>query len=119
VADPATVAALLRLYPADPADAPRHAALEALLALGRAADVSMVFVPAGEFLMGSADDDREADDDEKPQHKVYLPAYYLDRTPVTNAQYRRFIQAGGVRHPRVLEGGQRGRTVEGRELRRL
>lgn len=97
VADDATIAALLRLYPADPADAPRHAALEALLALGRAADVGMVTVPVGEFLMGSgsADDDREAESVEKPQHKVYLPAYTLDRTPVTNAEYRRFIQAGG------------------------
>ncbi len=97
--DDETVAALLRLYPADPADAARHAALEALLALGRHADVGMVLVPAGEFLMGSADDDREAEKDEKPQHRVYLPAYALDRTPVTNAQYRRFIEAGGYGNP--------------------
>jgi formylglycine-generating enzyme required for sulfatase activity len=95
VADAETITALLRLYPTDPADAPRHAALEALLALGRHADVGMVWVPAGEFLMGSADDDREAESDEKPQHRIYLPAYALDRTPVTNAQYRRFIEAGG------------------------
>lgn len=94
-ADEETVAALLRLYPADPADAARHAALEALLALNRHADVGMVLVPAGEFLMGSAGDDRDAEKDEKPQHRIYLPAYYLDRTPVTNAQYRRFIDAGG------------------------
>ena len=90
-----TAAALLRVYTTDAADAPRHAALEALLALGRGADVGMVLVPAGEFLMGSPDDDRDAEDREKPQHRVYLPAYYLDRTPVTNAQYRRFIEAGG------------------------
>ena len=34
--------------------------------------------------MGSAFDDREGREDEKPQHRVYLPSYYLDRTPVTN-----------------------------------
>jgi len=93
--DDLTVAALLQMYSEDRDDAPRHAALEALLALGRPADVGMVFVPAGEFLMGSPKDDREAEDDEKPQHRVYLPACYLDRTPVTNAAYRRFIEAGG------------------------
>jgi len=114
VADDATVAALLRLYPADPADAPRHAALEALLALGHAADVGMVFVPAGEFLMGSADDDREAESRETPQHKVYLPAYTLDRTPVTNAQYRRFIEAGGYANPVYWkEASATGRWKEG------
>jgi len=118
-ADDETVAALLRLYPADPADIARHAALEALLALGRHADVGMVLVPAGEFLMGSADDDRDAEDDEKPQHRVYLPAYALDRTPVTNAQYRRFIEAGGVCESRVLERGDRRGTVEGRRVHRL
>jgi formylglycine-generating enzyme required for sulfatase activity len=94
-ADDLTVAALLQMYGEDRDDAPRHAALGALLALGRPADVGMVFVPAGEFLLGSPKDDREAADDEKPQHRVYLPACYLDRTPVTNAAYRRFIEAGG------------------------
>ena len=34
----------------------------------------LVFVPAGEFLMGSADSDSDADSDEKPQHKVTLDA---------------------------------------------
>ena len=67
------MAALLRLYPADPDDAARHAALEALLALGRGADVGMVLVPAGEFLMGSAGDDRDAEKDEKPQHSSICP----------------------------------------------
>ena len=111
--DNETIAALLRLYPADPADAPRHAALEALLALGRAADVGMVLVPAGEFLMGSADDDRDAESDEKPQHRIYLPAYYLDRTPVTNAQYRRFIEAGGYANPAYWKEADR-RPAAGR-----
>ncbi len=116
-ADDETVAALLRLYPADPADAARHAALEALLALGRYADVGMVLVPAGEFLMGSADDDRDAEDREKPQHRVYLPAYALDRTPVTNAQYRRFIEAGGYANPTYWkEASAAGRWKDGAYL---
>lgn len=36
----------------------------------------MVYVPAGEFLMGSEDSDSQARDDEKPPHKVHLDAYF-------------------------------------------
>jgi len=53
----------------------------------------MVFVPAGYFEMGSHDDDLHADDDEKPLHKVYLDAYWIDRTEVTNAMYQQCISA--------------------------
>jgi iron(II)-dependent oxidoreductase len=45
----------------------------------------MVFVPAGEFTMGSAEDDSE-----KPAHKVWLDSYYIDRAAVTNAQFGPF-----------------------------
>jgi serine/threonine-protein kinase len=48
-----------------------------------------VYVPAGEFLMGSEDSD--ADDDEKPQHTVNLDAYWMDRTEVTNEMFGRFV----------------------------
>ena len=46
----------------------------------------MVLVPEGEFIMG--DDNGPAD--ERPAHKVKLPAYYIDKYEVTNAQYKRF-----------------------------
>jgi len=54
---------------------------------------AMVYVPAGEFLMGSNDSDADAELDGKPQHRVYLDAYWIDRCPVTVAQYRRFCRA--------------------------
>jgi formylglycine-generating enzyme required for sulfatase activity len=57
--------------------------------------ITMVYVPAGEFLMGSADSDTQAQSDEKPQHKVYLDGYWIGQTEVTNAQFARFITAGG------------------------
>jgi formylglycine-generating enzyme required for sulfatase activity len=54
----------------------------------------MILIPAGEFLMGSDPlIDEDADDDEQPQHLLYLPDYYLAKTPVTNAQFRAFIRA--------------------------
>jgi formylglycine-generating enzyme required for sulfatase activity/predicted Ser/Thr protein kinase len=54
----------------------------------------MVFVPAGEFLMGSSDADRDASSDEKPQHTVYLDAFWIDKYEVTNALYKKCVDAG-------------------------
>jgi len=58
-------------------------------------DILWVEVPAGSFLMGSADDDKMAYDDEHPQHTLDLPAFWIGRYPLTNAQYRPFLAAGG------------------------
>ena len=52
----------------------------------------MVLIPAGEFLMGS-DDDNYDYSDERPVHPVYVDAFYMDRYLVTNAQYKVFVDA--------------------------
>lgn len=49
-------------------------------------------VPAGEFVMGSADSGGAAKD-ETP-HKVYLDGFWIDHTEVSNAQYQTCVQAG-------------------------
>jgi formylglycine-generating enzyme required for sulfatase activity len=59
----------------------------------------LVYVPAGQFLMGSDQADHEADQDEKPQHIPFLDAYWLDRTEVTNAMYTRCIEADACTAP--------------------
>ncbi len=60
----------------------------------------LIHIPAGEFLMGSdPDKDKYARDDEQPQHTVYLPEYYIAKTPVTNAQYAAFVEATGHGEP--------------------
>lgn len=51
----------------------------------------MVLIPAGEFMMGSPDE--EGSPDESPRHKVSLDAYYIDRYKVTQIQYRTFAAA--------------------------
>ncbi len=51
----------------------------------------MVFVPAGEFVMGS----ETLGDDERPVRLVYLDDFWLDRYEVTNEQFARFIEASG------------------------
>jgi eukaryotic-like serine/threonine-protein kinase len=55
----------------------------------------LVFVPAGDFLMGSADTDALANRDEKPQHTVSLNAFWIDQTEVTNSMYRLCVDDGG------------------------
>lgn len=54
----------------------------------------MVYVPAGEFDMGASSQDTKAYEDEKPQHTVYLDAFWIDQTEVTNAMYRECVQEG-------------------------
>ncbi|TEU13194.1 MAG: hypothetical protein E3J21_19300 [Anaerolineales bacterium] len=53
--------------------------------------VQMVYVSAGEFIMGSD----EGDSDEQPVHTVYLDAFYIDRIEVTNAQFAQFLNEQG------------------------
>jgi formylglycine-generating enzyme required for sulfatase activity len=57
----------------------------------------MVLIPAGEFQMG--DSFNEGDSDERPVHTVYLDAFYIDKYEVTNAQYKKFMDATGYKAP--------------------
>jgi len=60
-----------------------------------------VLHPAGEFDMGTdgTDPDGFALDNEKPAHRVRVEAFRLDAAPVTNAEYARFVDAGGYDDP--------------------
>lgn len=58
---------------------------------------SMVKVPAGPFIMGT--NYERADPQDRPQHTVKLPTYWMDKYLVTNAQYARFVVATGHRPP--------------------
>lgn len=55
----------------------------------------MVRVLAGDYIIGSAENEPDALDDEKPQHPVRLAAFDIGRWPVTNAEYACFMEAGG------------------------
>ena len=57
--------------------------------------MEMVYVPAGDFVMGS----ETGDADEKPVHTVYLDAYWIDKYEVTNAQYKQCVADGGCVQP--------------------
>lgn len=75
----------------------------------------MVFVPAGEFLMGTSDADIEQYkvlfplrnisrfDNERPQRTVFVDAFYIDRTEVTNRQYKQFLAETGYEPKHYLD----------------
>jgi iron(II)-dependent oxidoreductase len=55
-----------------------------------------VLIEAGPFLQGDAGEGF-AYDNERPQHELQLPAFRIDRTPVTCTAYREFVEDGGYR----------------------
>jgi formylglycine-generating enzyme len=58
-----------------------------------AAPPGMVWVPGGEFTMGTDSD--LGWPDEKPAHRVRVNGFWMDETDVTNAQFRAFVEATG------------------------
>lgn len=68
-------------------------------------DIEWCYVPAGWFRMGSTDSD--ADDDEEPEHMVYLDAYHISKYKVTNARFCVFLNAvkSSITTKAASEGG--------------
>src|SRR4051794_38619114 len=52
----------------------------------------MVWIPGGEFWMGS---DEPMFQDARPVHKVYVDGFWMDRATVTNEQFAKFVKATG------------------------
>lgn len=70
----------------------------------------LIYIPAGEFLMGSSKYDRDLETNEVPQHEVTLDAYWISQTQVTNAMYNQCVaedackySAGHEINPRYLD----------------
>jgi sulfatase modifying factor 1 len=57
----------------------------------RTSPPGMLFIPGGTFRMGS---DRHYPE-EAPVHRVTVDAFWMDRTPVTNRDFRKFVEATG------------------------
>jgi sulfatase modifying factor 1 len=66
-------------------------------------NIFLVFVPEGNFMMGSAEG--EGDEDESPQHEVKVDGFWIGKTEITVAQFRQFVNATGYR----TEAGKIGR----------
>jgi len=59
----------------------------------------LALIPSGDFLMGSED----AEEDERPVHRVHLDDFLLGIQPVTNGEYARFVRDTGHRSPAIYE----------------
>ena len=80
--------------------------------------MTVVYIPAGEFEMGSTDAEVDAlvaectecepdwFEQEQPAHTVYLDAYWIDQTEVTNAQYDKCVAAGACSTPPECDWGE-------------
>ena len=59
----------------------------------------MVLIPEGEFILGSEISDTSC----RPQQKLFLPAFYIDKYTVSNLMYRKFVRETGHKVP-FMEG---------------
>lgn len=66
--------------------------------LARISPEGYVAVPAGEFLMGTVEP-RPPRDDTRPQHKVYLDAFFIKKYETTQAEYKPFVDETGTAAP--------------------
>ena len=78
-------------------ETPAPTATEAVLGIGSTRfremdEMEQVFVPAGDFIMGT-DDDPEAYGNEKPVRTVYLDAFWIDKYEVSKKQYKKCVDA--------------------------
>lgn len=69
----------------------------------------MVWIPGGEFTMGT--DDTRSFPNERPAHRVKVDGFWMDETAVTNAQFRAFVEA--TKYVTVAE-----RAVDWEELKK-
>ena len=108
-----SVPVLVEVAEGDPVWAVRYAAAQALGRLGdprfQRDELQMITVPAGEFTMGG-----ERYDDEKPVHQVSLPEYRIGKCPVTNAEYKRFLDETGNPSPPHWAGWEDGNYPVGK-----
>lgn len=61
----------------------------------------MVFVPGGEFKMGS----NSGDEHSRPEHYVTVGPFFMDITEVTNEAYKQFVDAAGYKAPPQWKDG--------------
>ncbi|MFM6058590.1 MAG: formylglycine-generating enzyme family protein, partial [Microcystis aeruginosa] len=56
--------------------------------LGNGITLEMVAIPGGTFMMGSPANEKDSYVDERPQHQVTVPPFFLGKYPITQAQWK-------------------------------
>lgn len=72
---------------------------------------AQVSVPAGIFIMGT--DNTRTNEENQPAHEVHTAAFLMDKYPVTNAQYARFVADASYRPPLSWN---KGKITKGQEM---
>lgn len=73
-----------------------------------ASGIVLVLIPAGEFLMGSPESEKERSAHERQHRRVIRRPFYMGETEVTVSQFRRFVKATGYK-----TDAERGRPEDG------
>ena len=60
--------------------------------------MELAYVPAGEFLMGSSENDSGNYENELPKHKVFLDAFWISKTQVTNGMFASCVTAAQCKY---------------------
>ncbi len=63
----------------------------------------MYKIPGGAFAMGGREED--SPDNQRPAHSVHLSTFFIDPQPVTNQEYREFVNCTGHKTPIHWQGG--------------
>jgi formylglycine-generating enzyme required for sulfatase activity len=86
------------------------------------AGMTLALIPAGEFLMGSPGDHKDAENDERPQHRVRITQpFYVGATEVTIGQFRTVVESANLRTRAEIDGeggwgwNEAARKFEGRD----
>ncbi len=61
--------------------------------------MELIYIPSGEFFMGSITNDPLAEKDEWPRHPVFVDSFWIDKTEITNHQYRLCVASGVCEAP--------------------
>jgi formylglycine-generating enzyme required for sulfatase activity len=70
---------------------------QSVIDLGGGVNLEMILIPAGKFMMGSPESDKDADDSEKPQHLVQVTKpFYLGKYQVTQEQWETVMGANVI-----------------------
>ena len=77
---------------------------------------TLVDVPAGEYLIGSPKNDKDAFENESPQTKVKLAAFQIGKWSVTNAEYACFMGADGYENKAYWQTDMARRWLAGEDV---
>ncbi|CAK0741916.1 formylglycine-generating enzyme [Gammaproteobacteria bacterium] len=110
---------IIQLMAYEPEDRPSSAAevlklLESVpqppweIARGGSDDLEWISVPGGKYMIGASPSDRLAHQNEKPRREVEISPFQITAYPITNQNYRNFLQSTGYRKPPFLDSPEFG-----------